>query len=47
MSRQILKKYSDIKFHENASRGSPADTLGRTGGHDEGNSSSPRVYERP
>jgi len=31
-SRQILQKYSNIKFHENLSSGSRVLPLGRTGG---------------
>ena len=36
-SRRILKKYSDIKFHKNASRGSRVISCGRTERLDEDN----------
>jgi len=37
-SRQIFEKYSNIKFHENPSRGSRVVPRGRTDRHDEVNS---------
>ena len=46
MSQPIFKKFSNTKFHEKASRGSRADTRGRTGEYDEGNRRFPRVYGR-
>ena len=37
-SRQIFEKSSNIKFHQNPSRGSQVVPCGRTDRHDEGNS---------
>jgi len=46
MSQPIFKKVSNTRFHEKASRGSRADTLGRTDEYDGGNRRFPRVYGR-
>jgi len=37
LSRQIFQKFSNIKFHENASSGSGVTPYGRTEKHDEAN----------
>jgi len=37
-SQQISEKYSNIKFHENPSSGSPVVPCGQTDGHDEADS---------
>jgi len=35
--RQLFEKYSNIKFHENPSSGSPVVPCGQTDTHDEAN----------
>jgi len=45
-SRQIFGKYSNIKFHENASSGSRVLPFGQTDRHDEANSRFSQVCER-
>ena len=45
--RQIFEKYSNIKFHENLSRGKRVAPCEReTVGHDEANSRFSKFYER-
>jgi hypothetical protein len=46
MSRQIFKKYSNIKFYKNAPSGSRGVPCGRTDRHDEANSSFLQFCER-
>ena len=45
-SRQILGKFSNIKFHENAYSGSRVLLCGQTDRHDEANSRFSQVCER-
>jgi len=45
-SRQILEKYSNIKFHENPSNGSRCVPWGRTDRPDEANSRFSQFFER-
>ena len=45
-SRQIFKKYSNIKFHENPSSGSWFVPRGETDRHDEANSRFSQFRER-
>ena len=42
---QIFDESSNIKFHQNPSRGEPSFSM-RTDGHDEANSSFPQLRER-